>query len=118
MACIDIEEMQFYAFHGCFAEERKIGTNFSVDLHLEVETSKAQVTDDINDTVNYLSVYQSVKRQMFIPSNLLENVASRIVDTLLEEFPAIEMARVKVTKLNPPLGGKMRGVSLTVEKRR
>lgn len=118
MSFIDIEDMEFYAFHGCFAEEASIGTNFSVDLRAELDTSRAQQTDNIDDTVSYLDIYQIVKRQMEIPSHLLEHVAERIAVAVLREFSSINKVRVKVTKLNPPLGGKMRGVSLTIEKNR
>ena len=71
MALISIEKMEFYAYHGCFEEEQKIGTWFNVDLSLEVDTSKAEKSDNIEDTVNYQAVYQVVKEQMMIPSHLL-----------------------------------------------
>lgn len=118
MSFIDIENMEFYAFHGCFAEESTIGTNFSVDLQAELDTSRAQQTDNIDDTVSYLDIYQTVKKEMSKPSHLLEHVSERIASAVLDEFPMLERVRVKVTKLNPPLGGKMKGVSLTIEKSR
>lgn len=118
MSFIDIEKMDFYAFHGCFAEEAAIGTHFSVDLRVGLDTSRAQQSDCIDDTVSYLDIYQTVKRQMEISSHLLEHVAERIAVSVLDEFPPIEYIRVKVTKLNPPLGGRMFGVSLTIEKSR
>jgi dihydroneopterin aldolase len=118
MSFIDIENMEFYSYHGCFAEEAAIGTHFSVDLHFELDTSLAQKSDCIDDTVSYLDVYQTVKQQMAQPSHLLEHVGDRIVNAILEQFPPVDYVRVKVTKLNPPLGGKMKGVSLTIEKSR
>lgn len=118
MAYIDIENMDFYAFHGCFAEERQIGTRFKVNLRIEVDTTRAQQSDSLDDTVNYLSVYQLVKRQMSIPSKLLEHVAERIAANLLLEFTPISYVRVKVTKCHPPLGGQMEGVAVTIEKSR
>lgn len=118
MSFIDIENMEFYAFHGCFAEEAAIGTNFRVDLHAELDTSRAQQSDNIGDTVSYLDIYQSVKREMAIRSHLLEHVAERIASAVLDEFSPIIHVRVKVTKLNPPLGGRMEGVALTIEKSR
>lgn len=118
MAFIDIENMEFYAFHGCFNEESKIGTEFRVNVRLGVDTSIPQVTDNISDTVNYLDVYQTVKKQMSLPSHLLENVAERIASSLLSEYTKIDYVKVKVTKLNPPLGGKMYGVGVTIEKSR
>lgn len=118
MSVIEIEGMEFYAFHGCFDEESKIGTYFKVDLRMDVDTSKAQKSDNIDDTVNYLSVYGVVKEQMMQPSHLLEHVADRIAESVLEEFHDLRFVRVKVSKLNPPLGGKISSVSLTIEKAR
>ena len=118
MSVIEINNMEFYAFHGCFPEERGIGTRFSVDLSMLVDTTIAQSSDNIDDTVNYLTAYQLVKAQMEIPSHLLEHVADRIANALLEGFDRIEHVSVKVSKLNPPLGGKMDSVSVTVDKNR
>lgn len=106
--------MRFYAHHGCFEQERAIGTHFRVDLVFETDTTKAEVTDNIEDTVSYLDVYQVVKREMEIPSNLLEHVARRIGEGVMSSFPAVTSVRVKVSKLNPPLGGQMESVSVEV----
>ncbi len=115
MAIISIEKMEFYAYHGCFDEERKIGTWFNVDLSMEVDTSKAEETDNLEDTVNYQEVYQVVKREMTASSKLLENVAGRILKAVRKEFPAVSYAWVKIKKMNPPLGGKMESVSVESE---
>lgn len=114
MSRIAINDMRFYAHHGCFEQERAIGTHFRVDLWFETDTSKAEVSDNIADTVSYLDVYQVVKRQMEIPSNLLEHVARRIGEGIRKEFPAVTAVNVRVSKLNPPLGGQMESVSVEV----
>ena len=118
MAIIELNNMSFYGFHGCFEEEQKIGTNFRVDLEFEADTFKAEQSDNINDTVNYLSVYQTIKRVFDEPSHLLEHVAKRIGDTLLEEYPPMKYSKVKITKQNTPLGGKLEGVSVSLVLRR
>ena len=112
MAIISIEKMEFYAYHGCFEEEQKIGTWFNVDLSMEVDTAKAEESDNLDDTVNYQMVYQVVKEAMMQPSHLLENVARRILKAVNENFPQVSYAWVKVKKMNPPLGGKMESVSV------
>jgi len=106
--------MRFYAHHGCFEQERVIGTHFRVDVAFETDTSRAEVSDNIGDTVSYLDVYQVVKREMEIPSNLLEHVARRIGEGIRNGFPSVEAVTVKVSKLNPPLGGQMESVSVEV----
>lgn len=108
--------MEFFAYHGCFEEEQIIGTKFRIDLNIEANVDEAAETDDLSKTINYLSVYQMVKKQMEIKSRLLENVGKRILDELYNQFPGIIKAEVKVSKLNPPLGGKLDSVSLTLSR--
>jgi dihydroneopterin aldolase len=115
MAVISIEGMEFFAYHGCFAEEQLIGTWFVVDLFLDVDTTIAEESDNLEDTVNYLAVYQVVKREMMINSKLLEHVGRRIIKAVRNDFPMVTHARIKVRKMNPPLGGKMDFVSLSLE---
>lgn len=110
--------MRFYAFHGCFAEEQKIGTYFQVEVAFETDTTRAQKSDDIADTVNYLEVYRVVQREMMQPSHLLEHVADRIGEALLASFSPMESVRVRVCKLNPPLGGQLESVSVEIIKDR
>ena len=52
---------------------------------------------------------------MEINSKLLEHLGRRIVGAVMTHFPTVTHARVKVKKMNPPLGGKMDFVSLTIE---
>ena len=110
--------MQFYAFHGCFAEEQSIGTYFRVDVVYDVDTTKAQKSDCITDTVSYLDVYRTVKREMMVASHLLEHVGDRIGEAILQEFAAIEHVEVNVSKLNPPLGGPLESVTVEIIKDR
>lgn len=118
MARITIDRMAFYAFHGCFKEESEIGTNFQVDCEFDCDTAKAEESDSIEDTVSYLDVYRTIKKEMEVSSHLLEHVARRIINALLDTFPQITYCKIRVHKLNPPLGGQMRGVSVTLEQYR
>jgi dihydroneopterin aldolase len=118
MSVISINAMHFYAHHGCFEQERAIGTNFRVDLRFDTDTRRAEVSDNIANTVSYLDVYQVVRREMEVPSNLLEHVGRRISDAVLAQFPAVESVTAIVHKLNPPLGGQMESVSVEITARR
>jgi dihydroneopterin aldolase len=115
---ISIEAMEFYAYHGCFAEEKQIGTHFVVDLHFENDTTRAETSDNIDDTVDYYAVYQTVKGEMAISSNLLETLAHRIAERLFDSYSDIYWLQIKIQKMNPPLGGKMKSVGFMLEKER
>jgi len=116
MGLIEIEGMRFYAYHGHFEAERIVGNEFQVDVSLETNCIAASISDDLNDALNYQAVYDLVKNEMQISSHLLENVAKRILDSLFSKFPNIQKARVKVSKLNPPMGGQIKKVSVTLTK--
>jgi 7,8-dihydroneopterin aldolase/epimerase/oxygenase len=114
MGMIMVEGMEFFAYHGCFAEEQVIGTRFIVDFYIETDTRQAEQSDDLKQTINYQTVYQLVKKEMEIKAHLLEHVAHRILKSVTAAFPAIAAAEVKIFKLNPPLGGKVERVSVTL----
>jgi len=111
MGVIILKKMEFFAYHGCFAEEQLTGTKFRVDLQLEVDATEAELNDDLSKTIDYQKVYNIVKQQMEIKSKLLENIARRIADTISNQFTEIKKIEITVTKNNPPLGGKVSGVS-------
>ena len=116
MGVIELEDMEFYAFHGCYKEEQVVGNKFLVSLEMRTDCEKAGQTDNIGDATSYLTAYEVVKEQMSIKSHLLENVAARILDALQTKLPAITSARVKISKMNPPLGGKVGRASVILEK--
>lgn len=118
MGKIFVEGIKIYAYHGCFKEEADIGTNFQVDVVLDADLSKPSETDNIMDAVNYQAVFTVIKEQMAIRSNLLENVSKRISDTLFEEFPEVTKIKLKVSKLNVPLGGHIDNVAIQIENER
>ncbi|MFP4690495.1 MAG: dihydroneopterin aldolase [Bacteroidales bacterium] len=116
MSRILLEGMEFYAYHGCFKEEQVIGNRFIVDLIIEVDTWDAEQSDNLQDTVNYQAVYETVKAQMANKSHLLEHLGRLILDALGESFPEIRHMKLKVSKMHPPMGGEMRCVSLEMER--
>lgn len=118
LSCISIEGMEFYAHHGCFPEERTIGTWFEADLYLYADTTEAQQTDNLEATVNYAEVYTKVKQEMAVRSKLIEHVAARILDRILSEYPQVRKARIKLGKRNPPLGERIRRTCIEIEKSR
>jgi len=116
MGLIVIENMEFYAFHGHYREEQIVGNRFVVDLKIETDMTVAAKSDNLKDAVNYQKAYQIVKTQMDRRSYLLENIAGRILDALYAELEGIKKATVKVSKVNPPMGGKIGSVSVVMEK--
>ncbi len=117
MGQILIERMEFYAFHGHYQEEQIVGNRFLVDLEIVTDMRKPAASDELEDAVNYQLAYRLVKQEMKKKSSLLENIAKRILDAVFNEFPWIEEAKVTIRKMNPPMGGQMRSVGVTLERK-
>ena len=109
---IFLKEVRFHACHGVMPQERKTGADFLVSLRIGYDISKAMQTDDVNDTLNYATIYQLVKEEMLKPSALLEHVAGRIADTISQHFPTIQTIDLTLTKLNPPMGADCEGAGV------
>jgi dihydroneopterin aldolase len=116
MGLIQIENMEFYAFHGHFREERIVGNKFLVDLTIEADMKLPAESDNLKDAVNYQRIYEIVKLQMEMKSHLLEHIAGRILDAIYTEMEGIKKATVKVSKINPPMGGKIGSVSVIISR--
>lgn len=112
---IELNSMCFFAFHGVNPQEKLVGNHFIVDLTLIAPLEKAVASDDLSDTINYADVYATVNKEMAISSSLLEHVAGRILKALKSTFPEVTAAKVKITKLNPPLAGELKSASFTIE---
>jgi len=116
MAKIILEKMEFYAHHGVMEHEKNLGNTYLVTLEMEVNTEKAGITDHLEDTINYALVYSAIRKQVEIPSNLIEHVAQRISDKLMNKFMRIQNMKLTFSKMNPPLEGKVEKVSIVIEK--
>ncbi len=116
MGTIALEGLKFHGYHGVHESERKNGNSFEIDLELEVDFQQAAEKDDVNLTVDYEEVYKIVQKQLKGSSYLLEHIANKILDALLDRYPNLEKASVKVSKLNPPVGGECKRASVKLSR--
>lgn len=114
---VELVGMKFYAYHGVFSQETKVGNEYLVDVLYSMPLQTVFYSDSVEDTINYAHVYALVKQEMAVASKLLETVSARIMRRLKGCFPELSYVKVKLTKLNPPLEGEVYGVSVIVEER-
>jgi len=101
---ITLDSLRFYAYHGAEPQEAVVGAWYTVSISMKADATAAILNDDLNGTVNYAQVADIVKQQMEIRSSLLEHVAGRIANSILDSFPAVQSVTVTVSKVNPPVG--------------
>ncbi|MBQ7899914.1 MAG: dihydroneopterin aldolase [Bacteroidales bacterium] len=111
---IELEGMEFRAYHGCLEREKAVGNDFVVDFRGEMDMSAAAESDNLNDAVNYAEIYDVIKEEMSKSSDLLEHVAGRIVKALEEKFPQFTSFSVRVSKKRPPVSGVVQWSRITM----
>jgi dihydroneopterin aldolase len=115
---IRLEGLVFFGYHGVNPEETSLGQRFQVDLSVWLDLTRATRSDDLADTVSYAALYKLAKAEVEgQPSKLIEHLAGRILDKILQVDTRINKARVVVTKLNPPLKGSSQGSAAVVLER-
>ena len=113
-----LKDLRFQARHGVGAQETLVGNEFTVNLRLRTDLTRAVQTDDVADTLSYADVFEAVRDEMSRPSQLLEHVAGRIARRLFQDFPALDAIELKLMKRNPPMGADIdsAGVELALER--
>ena len=111
-SCIFLNGLRFHAFHGVMPQERLTGNDYRVDLKIDFPLETAVGSDNVDDTLNYATVYTAVKEEMDVPSQLIERVAYRIADRLFRTFKTINEVEIKVEKCNPPMGADCEGAGV------
>lgn len=115
---VALEGLEFHAYHGVYPHERNSGNWFEVDISVETDFTEGAAKDDLAGTVNYEQLFKIVKEEMEQPSKLLETVAEKIVSDVLQKIPEAIEVDLKISKINPPIGGKCRKASITIKRRR
>ncbi len=109
---------QFHGKHGVSPEERAVGGRVIVDIEVEYDLAQAGATDDLKNTINYSSLFKTVRSQVEDQSfNLLESLAFKIAEAILARFPATAV-NVSVRKQPPPIHGIVKSAGVEIRRSR
>lgn len=94
---------QYYAYHGVKPEERKLGGKYEVDLDMYYDAKVAILKDSVEDALNYEEALFVVSEVMGGEYMLIETIANEILNMLMEKFPQLQKATVRIKKLSVPM---------------
>ena len=107
MISISIHGAEFFAYHGFYPEEQKLGNKFLVDVEVSFLPLTNLKEDKLSNTIDYEQLYNMIDEQMKHTRKLIETVAQAIVDQIKDNYPVVEKIQISIKKLNPPLKGKV-----------
>ena len=109
---IYLKDVRIHAYHGVLPQEKSVGADFVINLSVKVNIDYAMLNDTLDNTVSYAALFEIVKQEMSIPSNLVENAAYRIIDRIHHEMMEVEEVRISMMKENPPMGADCKGAGV------
>ncbi len=114
---ISLSNLEFFGFHGLYEGEKKIGNQFIVDIHIDF-TPKVTIVSDLNETIDYVHVYNKVKQIMGTPTPLLETLVCKIADQILLDHTIADKVFVQITKQKLAIPYFVGDTSVSIERKR
>ena len=114
---ISLDKLVFSGYHGLYAEEKKLGNTYIVDVLIDF-TAKKSIIDNLEQTIDYVQVYALIKKWMAIPTPLLETLVGNMADDILNTEVLAEKVMVKITKQHLPIAEFEGTASVLIEKSR
>ena len=109
---VHIDGIRLHARHGVLPQEQLTGNDYIINVGYDI--SRAMQTDDVADTLNYAEVYNIIKEEMSTPSKLIEHVAGRIANRLMDSYSQISSVMLRITKCNPPMEADCNGAGVEI----
>lgn len=103
MITIRLNELQFHSYHGVHEEEEILGNNYEVNVELSFDST--EIITELQQTINYVTVYEIIKQRMAVPTALLETLAQDLAEQIHDADKRIRSITVSVKKKNPPVPG-------------
>lgn len=110
-----IDGLRIFACHGVLPQEHAVGANYVINISIETDFSRALEKDELDATISYAEVCDTVKVEMAKPSKLLEHVGGRICNALFQRFPAAKAIHLELFKENPPMAAQCTGAGITID---
>ena len=114
---IYLKDVEIFANHGVFQEEKSLGQKFIFDIELELDLSKAGKTGDLKSSVHYGELVYGIEKVVCEKSyDLIETVGERVSEYILNEYRFIKNVKVKVKKPWAPIGRHLKYAAIEINR--
>jgi len=111
---ISLNYLRFWAFHGVYEEEKKVGNDYEVNLDVSFYIKKKII--HLAETADYSRLHAIISEEMQIPRKLLETFLMELAERIRDEFPQLKKIDASIRKLHPPIPGIVGNVAVRYSK--
>ena len=112
---IELKGLRFFAEHGLYPAELKVGNEFEVDVSIDTEAPEETIST-LDQTIDYVTIFQIVQEEFNKHQYLLETCAMNIANQVGQKCTAIKTITISIRKLNPPITNFRGSVVVTYTK--
>ncbi len=102
MVVIVLKDVELYAYHGVGEAERTTGGRYLVNVSVTYNEKQSNFSD-IEDTINYVTLFKIIRQRMAVPSTLLEQVAADIIHEIQQQFNIVNEIECSIYKIRAPI---------------
>lgn len=114
---IYIKELEIFAKHGVFKEEKALGQKFILDLEISLSLREAGKTCDLSKSIHYGELCNEIEKEFTSKSyDLIETAAEKIAEYILLNYPLAEKVKVKLKKPWAPIGSHLNYAAVEIER--
>lgn len=99
---ISVTDLHLKGGHGMYEEELILQNDFLLNVELQYIPGE-ELIESINDTINYVRVYEILKQEFDVPAKLLETLVMRMASRIKSEFQQVKNISIHIKKLHPPI---------------
>jgi len=113
-----IKDLEVYAHHGVFQEEKTLGQRFLISLELFLSLREAGTTDDITKTVHYGELCHLVEKEFTKESyDLIEKATEELAEVILLNYDLVQRVKVKIKKPWAPIGKPLKYAAVEIDRK-
>jgi dihydroneopterin aldolase len=116
MITIHLHKLLFYSYHGIHEEEKILGNEYELTADIQFEEEQ-EVIHSIQQTINYVDIYQLIRQRISIPSPLLETIIMDIGTSIKKKYDKVKLISIQLKKIHPPVSGIQGSVAVSWEKK-
>lgn len=114
---IYLKNVEIFANHGVFKEEKTLGQKFILDLELTLSLEEAGRTGDLTKSVHYGELCHGIEKEFTKESyDLIETAAEKVAEFTLFNYPLVENVKVTLKKPWAPIGRHLDYAAIEIER--
>lgn len=113
-----LKNIEIFANHGVFKEEKVLGQKFIISLEIDVDVREAAISSDLTKSIHYGELCHNVEKEFQKESyDLIETAAEKIAEYVLLNYDLAKKVKVTLNKPWAPINRHLESAAIEIERK-